>query len=153
MPKMHVNIFLKLWDDVRGWRTDSKFAEFIGIEPSTVSFWRKGRTKTVNPEIIGMIEKKLNCRVRLTNEGRWDVRYLSDDLLSAADKMNDNTERADKMGSELMNVLKKYDATDPNVLARSLWCLSAIRELLRDENHADVTEDFANSEKLKRDKK
>lgn len=78
MSRISAKTFIILWDEVRGWTSDHKFAEMIGIEPSTVTYWRKGRTKSVNPEIIGIIEKKLNCRIKLTADNRWDVRYFED---------------------------------------------------------------------------
>jgi DNA-binding transcriptional regulator YdaS (Cro superfamily) len=75
MKKIAVSVLLALWDDIkaREWESDNNMAIRVGISPSTVTHWRTGRVKAVQPRTIKQIEEAMGYDVSLSDAGEWRV--------------------------------------------------------------------------------
>jgi len=79
MARLSAKYVFQLWERLAEMEhtTGHELALRVGIGPSTVTSWRKGRTTTVHPSIFGLIEARLGYRCTLKPDGTWDVQRIN----------------------------------------------------------------------------
>ena len=79
MKYIEVRKFLKLWERIGHLEreTDRGLCLRVGISPAAVSHWRAGKSKTVKPLMIRLIEERLGYKIELRQDGNWDIKKVN----------------------------------------------------------------------------
>lgn len=133
MARISAQSVAELWDRLAELEhsTGHELALRVGIGPSTVTGWRKGRATTVHPSLFGLIEARLGYRCTLKSNGKWDIQKIgaapSVPEVSVFHKKDETVseEMARAFSVELATRLEGLDLTDAEAIVAAVGAAAA----------------------------